>query len=109
MSFYQYQCRSRQLRCCGSGTWRAPLSLEPLARFVTGGAGARPDHSISRHSPNRGMSSIPGKFSKLACLIRECGFTVPASDCGRRMSDDCVKYLLGKARAKGDSLKGMAP
>jgi len=23
------------------------LSLEPLARFVTGGAGARPDHPIS--------------------------------------------------------------
>src|SRR6516164_11659030 len=25
------------------------LSLEPLARFVTGGAGARPDHPISGH------------------------------------------------------------
>src|SRR3974390_1205379 len=48
MSFYRYQCRSRQPRCLGSGTWRAPLSLEPLARFVTGGAGARPDHSITR-------------------------------------------------------------
>jgi hypothetical protein len=23
--------------------------LEPLARFVTGGAGARPDHPIKRH------------------------------------------------------------
>ena len=31
------------------GCRRAPLSLEPLARFVTGGAGARPDHPISRH------------------------------------------------------------
>jgi hypothetical protein len=27
----------------------APLSLEPLARFVTGGAGARPDHPMSGH------------------------------------------------------------
>jgi hypothetical protein len=26
------------------------LSLEPLARFVPGGAGALPDHPISRHS-----------------------------------------------------------
>jgi len=26
------------------------LSLEPLARFDAGGAGARPDHSIRRHS-----------------------------------------------------------
>ena len=25
------------------------LALEPLARFVTGGAGARPDHPISGH------------------------------------------------------------
>src|SRR5215471_11213222 len=47
MSFFRYLCRSRRLRCWGSGTWRAPLSLEPLARFVTGGAGARPDHPIS--------------------------------------------------------------
>src|SRR5215471_9922481 len=51
MSFFRYLCRSRRLRCWGSGTWRAPLSLEPLARFVTGGAGARPDHPISRHAP----------------------------------------------------------
>src|SRR3974390_1177997 len=51
MSFYRYQCRSRQPRCGGSGTWRAPLSLQPLARFVTGGAGARPDHSISGPRP----------------------------------------------------------
>jgi hypothetical protein len=29
-----------------SGTLACSLSLEPLARFVTGGAGARPDHPI---------------------------------------------------------------
>ena len=33
------------------------LALEPLARFVTGGAGARPDHSISGHRVGRWRSA----------------------------------------------------
>ena len=39
------------------------VSLEPLARFVTGGAEARPDHSITRHTPTRLATDDLGEMS----------------------------------------------
>src|SRR5579872_2957384 len=51
MSSCQYRCRSRRLRSRWiAETWRAPCLRCPGPASVTGGAGARPDHPISRYT-----------------------------------------------------------
>src|SRR6267142_2460234 len=44
----RYRCRSRRSRYWLSETWRAPCLWRPLPASLAGGAGARPDHPISR-------------------------------------------------------------
>src|SRR5882762_5108532 len=42
------RCRSRRSQYWVSETWRAPCLWRPLPASLAGGAGARPDHPISR-------------------------------------------------------------
>ena len=47
----RYRCRLRRWRLELSWAWRAPCLWCPFPASITGGAGARPDHPISGHSP----------------------------------------------------------
>src|SRR3954466_11502150 len=44
----RYRCQSRRWRCRLFETWPAPCLRGRLPALIAGGAGARPDHSISR-------------------------------------------------------------
>src|SRR6266478_43406 len=57
----RYRCRSRRSRYWVSETWRAPCLWRPLPASLAGGAGARPDHPITRlsASPSPILQSSP--------------------------------------------------
>src|SRR6516164_4331309 len=84
------------------------LSLEPLARFVTGGAGARPDHPISGHKwlSIAAVQTAPALHSEIILgwwnRVLLARFTFGTVRMGS--SNDRVAAVLATRRFTGDAL-----
>ncbi len=82
----RYRCRSRRSRYWVSETWRAPCLWCPLPASLAGGAGARPDHPISRQRVEITGSCQPGSrpcflmISAAVGAVRNLTSAVAASD-----------------------------
>jgi len=96
----RYRCRSRRSPYWVSETWRAPCLWRPLPASLAGGAGARPDHPISRlgsGAPGSGQIK-PIRFSSLDASIQ----TELLIKKGLARSSDAAGYSQkNRARAQG--------
>src|SRR6266478_5271417 len=92
----RYRCRSRRSQYWVSETWRAPCLWRPLPASLAGGAGARPDHPISRPCADAAGGGLENKFVEHVVLAvrRSTGCRRSRFGCGWSSQCDWILRRL---------------